>query len=211
MLFCLGCLFAFICIVFVCVHLIEISMCFWPWTLFLGSSPHLIFHSKFMDLFMFTSDTPVSLCVWLCVCVCVSLYHCPALCVFVHRCHIIYMDEWPSQGRVTLSKTLRAVTVHSFQPFYSPLSDWHEYHVSSWRSSENHHSFVLHAEVSLPHMTARVCSINRLCLLMWCDVLNILQGAMKINKGQYRTGRHCPDYIYLHPLENSKSLLVMLT
>ena len=149
---------------------------------------YLIFLSKFMDLFMFISDILIPLCVF----VSLSCAVCVCQWVFVHGCHIIYMDEWPSQARVTLSKTLGAVTVHSTSAPLLPLSDWQEYHVSSqWSFKKSRQLYVTRWSLTNSHdseVQQWVGGINRLL----CDVLNILQGAMKINKGQYRTGRHYP-------------------
>lgn len=156
----------FVC---VCVPHLNSNMCFWPWTVSLGSYRHLIFHSKFMDLFKLVSDPPISSCVFVslscsvCVCQCVF---------FFHGCHIIYMDEWPSQGHVTLSKTLCAVTGHSFQP--SPPS-FRLASISCFLTMEFQESqqlCVTRRSLTNSHdseVQPWVWSINRLCLL--CDVM----------------------------------------
>lgn len=83
---------------------------------------------------------------------CVSLYHFPALCVFVHRCHIIYMDEWPSRGRVTLSKIICAVTAQ-FSALNSLFQTGTNITFPRDGVSRTHHSLVLHTDVSRTRMT----------------------------------------------------------
>ncbi len=87
-----------ICVcVCVCVPHLDYNICFWPWTVSLGSYMHLKFPSKFMDLFKPVSDTLISSCVFvslscsMCVCQCVLFswmpYYLHGWVTFMGLCH----------------------------------------------------------------------------------------------------------------------------
>lgn len=112
---CLKYLFTFMCMSSVCASVCASSRfhCSLPWNVSLGSyrASHI---SQLLYGFIHVR-------IWYpCVCLHIIVLRsvCTRVCasVFVPGCHIVCTDEWPSQGRVTLRKTLHSCLVACLFP-----------------------------------------------------------------------------------------------